>query len=487
MHLINEVEKVIRVLEDSLAQGEKISAKKRSGFIFVLEQFDHLKLPESLTEFFNLICSKDEYKISKNELQQLVDAIELYEIEAPEDLKATVKAWPRLSPQSQGKRLKSNLRSLRLVRAPLHIKEWIKSLLYWLEPKGKSGYGESVKYFSRLPKNSSLTTFFISSGGLQKASKRVDLLTENVHTLPIEYEDIDFLIEMSDAISLIQKLIDSKTKSTDIREQFEFCVLCWRRVRPKLEEEFKDPISFRAKQSKKWASSSYCPVHHAKNNDGTFQSDRAALIRASKNEQNSDKRVRLDQILAMHDDLEKPSVLSLLLAAFSKPLPVVSRRDQLNLPWEEFLSALIGQIEIYYPFVYESIKDIDFNSTDSLGRLFAEILMRLDERKDKEEALYWRLVSVDDWIKESHGKNGRRVLAHMLRRYEAYNYVKSLKRPRGPKQKKTQPFSALQKRIVEELEQHIQIGRKPPVKEIAKKLNTSEKYVYKIKKKHQEL
>jgi hypothetical protein len=109
------------------------------------------------------------------------------------------------------------------------------------------------------------------------------------------------------------------------------------------------------------------------------------------------------------------------------------------------------------------------------------LIENLDRNCSSEDRLLWENFSLNDRKIDDWKNEGWQVVHHILHRYEAYQYVKNRKRPRGPKRNESRTLTPLKAKIKQKLIDQQNSKNKLSVLEIANQIGTSPKTVYSVK------
>jgi hypothetical protein len=298
----------------------------------------------------------------------------------------------------------------------------------------------------------SVKQFIHSSGGLNYSIERLrDYLTIAV-------------VDGTDSISIYANnfygsLLDIKasTSRRHLRQssfQLPYCAFCWRRIED---------------------SKGYCQIHHPNQSKRSFYKAKSALIAALK--YNNSKY--LDEYRCLEQkDIRKPKLAKYAFkwtASFaSHPTLINSVLDSSEIS-DQNIQFLADKLLLFskneYPQTFKLLVEISFSNITSWQDFVLQIVKVLDPI----ESAYWEAKDVIDWMSPDGSTPHIFVILMILQRHEAYQYINSLSRPRGPAKGVVLPSQKieLRKKISDLVQSQKDKGQKLNRAEIARKLNLS--------------
>lgn len=476
--LVAEVTEILEGLNSKIrSEGVRISARKRKGFVYIVEEFSELKIPSQVIEWLNYFCVNREELPPPEEIEQLTAALALHSINSPQQL---VDYWLKaktLSTKSKRKCLKVGLGEL--VKSeetlPLHLKYWVNVLMENLESARKSDYEESIKRFKPLSDGAGVNSFIERSGGLSRSLERTLHFKRYQESIPVEEQDILFVQDLDVCLNIINSFIKQKHSERKTKTPLDFCVLCWRRVRHKQER-----VNSFTKERRD--SNFYCWVHHPNRERNFSKQTLDALIAAVKAEKHEYADELALFVAGEMSDSSRHNHLTKWLKSFSPKSKLLTLHSIPKEKWLELSERIHAECADFYPAVYEKIKDIPPLNSSNFPEWFFKILDRLDESKFKKERIYWQTYGVREWTTfDGPSVEGWKVLLQIFRRYEANHYIMNRARPRGPQKSGPRP-TTLKKQIENEIKLHQNKYGKVKTGLIVSKLETSRKSVAAVKK-----
>jgi hypothetical protein len=298
----------------------------------------------------------------------------------------------------------------------------------------------------------SVAQFIRSNGGINYS---IDRLRDYLTIIAVEsYEPIsvyanDFYGSMLD--------IKSSTSRRHLRQssfQLPYCAFCWRRIED---------------------SGGYCQVHHPNQSKRSFYKAKSALIFALKhnNSKYLEEYERLEK-----KEIRKPKLAKYAFkwtASFASHPTLINRvLDSIEIS-DQNIQMLADKLLLFskneYPQTFKLLAEISFSNITSWQDFVLQIVKILDPI----ESAYWEAKDVIEWMSPDGSTPNIFIILMILQRHEAYQYINSLHRPRGPAKGLVLPSQKieLRKKINELVQSQKDKGQKLNRAEIARQLNLS--------------
>ncbi|MGV2874180.1 hypothetical protein [Colwellia sp. E150_009] len=472
--LVDEVKGLLQDVNLKINRDEiKVSAKKRTGFIYIGDVLQEIVIPPQVIEWLNMFCVEDVELPSSNAILQLSEALANSGIAVPQQIYSYGLNIEDLSFRVKKKYLKNGLEIIAKQKEvlPEHLVYWVDSLLDTLTKSKRNEYEEDIKLFRKLPEKALLKDFIKRSGGLTNSVERMKHFMRYQSTLPIENEDLLFIKDMDVSLIFVKSFIERKHAERNAKRALDICALCWRPVRHKQNEIL---LTINTRRD----SSYYCSVHHPKKITHFYKRTRDALIAAVR-----DERLEFSSQLAsfLNGEFSRDSNANYLtkwLKSFAPKSKFVRVHNIDQNSWGKLCEDIYAEAENIYPQAFEKIKEVKPESYASYKDWVWDVLVSLQGPIDKEEKHYWETIGIDKWTLLDEGW---KVLLHTFRRYEANHYVMHRKRPRGPKKSGSRP-TQLKLKIEEDIKVHLKKFGNVKTGLIVEKHKTSRKTVAQVKK-----
>jgi hypothetical protein len=312
-----------------------------------------------------------------------------------------------------------------------------------------------IKAYANTPINS-VKQFIHANGGVNSSIEKLrDYLTITV------VDETDYISIYAN--SFYGSLLDIKASTSrrhlkQLSFQLPYCAFCWRRVED---------------------SNGYCQVHHPNQSKSSFYKAKSALIAALK--YNNSK------YLEEYRWLEKKDIRKLSLAkyafkwtaSFASHPRLISRALVSSEISDQNIKVLAGKLLLFskdeYPQTFKLLVKIYFPDITS----WQDFVLKIVNVLDPIESVYWEAKDVIDWMSPDGSAPNIFVILMILQRHEAYQYINSLPRPRGPVKGVVLPSQKieLRKKISDLVQSQKDKGQKLNRAEIARKLNLSRQRV----------
>jgi hypothetical protein len=352
------------------------------------------------------------------------------------------------------------------------------------EPEQIKSFTASAKYFKYLPEYTSITSFVTYSTGLSRAISRVESHKYLLRTTNIEVNEEIQLITINYVKSILAVLTTIRDtvrleffgrKDRELKDPRDFCAFCWRRIDYRAHDRY-------GERTKAKVSRFYCSLHHPNKEKARYNRASRALKSAVKNEFKEFSLELNDLESGEFKITQKSYIYEKWLRAFAPYISLSEKEVRVDLSWQDAANNLLNAVSSQYKYiptpVYESVALCrDWNHWFLYG-----LIENLDVNGSSEERLFWQNFPLSDWNIDNWGSGGLQVAYHILHRYEAYQYIKNRKRPRGPKRNESRDLTPLKAKIKQKLISQQTSKKKLSVLEIANQIGTSPKTVYSVKK-----
>jgi hypothetical protein len=346
-----------------------------------------------------------------------------------------------------------------------------------------------AKSFRQLPEHSSITSFISDSGGLSKAISRAELLAPlmrltNVNSYSeLQLVAINFVKSILCILEAIKGIVLSDEvgrKDRELKDSRDFCALCWRLIN-NLNHGAYDENERRIIPKH---SRFFCDKHHPNKEKAKHNCSLTALKSAVRNE-------RTEFLLELQDvengkftTTEKSHIYEIWLRSFVPYVNVFENGVPESLSWQDVANIILITLKPLYTHIPEGVYRSIMLSENWNHWFMYGLIENLDPNCSSEDRLLWENFSHNDSIIDNWKNGGWQVVHHILHRYEAYQYVKNRKRPRGPNPKKNEfrALTPLKAKIKQKLISQQTSKKKLSVLEIANQIGTSPKTVYSVKK-----
>jgi hypothetical protein len=277
--------------------------------------------------------------------------------------------------------------------------------------RDKFSVGDLIDYFHRIDAAVSYLTIEIEKFESESMLGCSDETMSQIYLL-------DYFYRVRANLCVISALLQNKhaRRKGTIPLAYNFCALCWRRVRHYESSEIIKDV--RTKGAK-----FYCDIHSPSQETSNYNAAVKALVAAVKREKATEFKDDLDGYEnRVEKPIDLPPTFERWFRSFLTKISVDERQyTDFGDDWLQLTQWLLLKAKSHYPLVYERIATSSELPLKSWREwVIHGVIAKLDDEKQK-ELEFWQAENVEDWTKLKEW----RTILNIFARFEAYHYIQN--------------------------------------------------------------